>query len=39
MDNRCEVETQVLDFQKQEEVFANRDGGIFDIIISFVIVH
>ena len=35
MDSVGEVETQDLEFQKLEEVFEDRDGSIFDIVLSF----
>ena len=39
MDSGGETETQTLEFQKLEEVFEDRDGDIFDNIMSFGSVH
>ena len=39
MDSGGEIESRVLDFQKFEEVFEDRDSEIFDTLLSFVLVN
>ena len=39
MESGWEIETENLEFQKLEDVFKDRDGGIFDTIISFGPIH
>ena len=39
MEGEREIETKVHEFGKLEDIFEDRDGNIFDIIISFGPVH
>ena len=34
-----EVDTQVYEFSKLDEIFEDNDGDIFDIVLSFGMVH
>ena len=35
MDSGGEIEDQALEFQKIEDVFGDRDGEVFDTLLSF----
>ena len=39
MNSGGEVEVQALEFQKIDEVFKDKDGDIFDTILSFGPIH
>ena len=39
MEGEREIETQVHEFSKLEEVFVDRDGDIFYVVLSFGLIH